>query len=86
MRFNLKIALRVINIIDYEHPTRPLEVEFIQCFEPLLLGCVPDVDFDFLVVDVQYLGQKLDSNGGFGYLAELIKDVSCSDVGLAGAC
>ena len=86
MRLNLEIALRVIDIIDYEHPIGSLEIEFIQGLESLFSGCVPDVDFDFLVVNVQYLGQKLDSNGGLGDLAELVEDVSSSDVGLAGPC
>ena len=56
MRLNFDIALRVIDVIDYEHPIGSLEVEFIQGLESLLPGCVPDVDFDFLVVNVQYLG------------------------------
>jgi len=75
--------LGICDIIDNENATCTLIVYFAERFVSLLPCSVPKSNFDVLITNLDYFGEKFNSDSRFLVFIELVADVSSGDVGFA---
>lgn len=73
------------DVVDDQHSTCALVVDFTQGFVAFLAGSVPESDFYVLIAHLYDFGEKLYSDGGLLTLVEFVPNVACGDVGFAGS-